>query len=148
MGNYISFDRKKAEAYARTLRKRQQREQKEAENKFVMDQLRAEEVAKKIEATRKEKTESAVKVREPKPKPDHAAIALQRSLDIMRSERTFRINVLKGTVRGGDKETIEYIDTKHNRYLNRTAILAYHRYCGQIATGSAAALTPMMALPK
>jgi hypothetical protein len=135
MGNYIPFDRKKAEAYARTLRKRQQREQKRAKDKFVMDQLMAEEVAKKIEAIRNRSKES---LRELKPKPDHAAIALQRSLDTIRSETTSKVNSLKDATKVGDSETAHFVNTKDKKYLNRTAYLAYHRYIGRIAEGSGA----------
>jgi hypothetical protein len=138
MGNYIPFDRKKAEAYARTLRKRQQREQKKAEDKFVSDQSMIKQVTKKIEANRNNRKESVVKVREPKPKSDHATIALQMSLNIIHGETAFKIKFLTGAVRVGDKEIADYVNTKRKRYLSRTANLAYHRYTGVIATGPTA----------
>jgi len=47
MGNYISFDRKAAEGYARALRKQRQREQQAAEEASVWKELVEEDLAKK-----------------------------------------------------------------------------------------------------
>jgi hypothetical protein len=138
MGNYIPFDRKKAEAYARALRKRQRRKQKETEEKLITDQLIAEEVAKKIEAIRNRSKEPVVKMREQKPKPDHAAMALQRSLDIIRSQTTSKVNSLKGATKVGGSETAHFVNTRDRKYLNRAAYLAYHRYSGRIGGRSRA----------
>jgi hypothetical protein len=132
MGNYIPFDRKKAEGYARALRKRQQRERQKAKDKTVSDQLLAEEVAKKIEDIRNRSKES------PKPKPDHATIALQKALDIIRSETAFKIKCLTGAVRVNDNETVDFVNTEDKKYLSKTGYLAYHRYSGVITTGSRA----------
>jgi hypothetical protein len=123
MGNYIPFDRKKAEAYARTLRKRQRREQKKAEERFIKDQLMAEEVASKIEAIRNRSKSSVVKVREPKPKPDHAMRALQMSLDMIHGEAAFKINLLKGAIIVGNNESVDYINTKAKNILAGPPIL-------------------------
>jgi hypothetical protein len=47
MGNYISFDKKAAEGYARALRKQRQREQQAAEEASIWKELIEEDLAKK-----------------------------------------------------------------------------------------------------
>jgi len=104
MGNYISFDKKAAEGYARALRKQRQREQQAAEEASVWKELVEEDLAKKRMA-------SAV-IKQPK---KHREIDITNELQHLRDEAL--------------KDVAEFADRIFAALNERRILILNKKYC-------------------
>src|SRR5712672_935151 len=105
MGNYISYDRKEAEGYARSLKKQQEREAAAREEKRIWDEFAAEQMRQE-----REKSASSGVSRTPRqPKPRAAKLTdrergediLRRALALLRSRTEKAVSICRAVPQNG-----------------------------------------------